>query len=79
MMWNEEYNAMYKETKCWKRCTVTGEDYSVLVSDSEMVDWIEKGVLIQYAMPHLDTEQREFLITGMTPAEQRALYGEEDA
>jgi hypothetical protein len=27
------------------------------------------GALIQDAMPHLDADQREFLMTGITPAE----------
>lgn len=32
------------------------------------------GVLIQYAFPTLDADQREFIKTGMTPADWDVLY-----
>ena len=33
------------------------------------------GALIQDAMPHLDADQREFLMTGITPAEWNETFG----
>ena len=32
------------------------------------------GALIQDAMPHLDADQREFLMTGITPAEWNEVF-----
>lgn len=32
------------------------------------------GALIQSVMPHLNSVQREFLITGYTPEEQKVLF-----
>jgi hypothetical protein len=32
------------------------------------------GALIQDAMPHLDADQREFLMTGITPAEWNEMF-----
>ena len=32
------------------------------------------GALIQDAMPHLDADQREFLMTGITPAEWDSVF-----
>lgn len=33
------------------------------------------GELVQNVFPHLSAEEREFLITGMTPAEQKEIFG----
>ena len=40
-------------------------------------DW-QNGVLIQNAMPQLSRDEREVLMTGITPEEWHATYGEED-
>lgn len=40
-------------------------------------DW-QNGHLIQKAMPELTADEREFLLTGMTPEEWDAAFGEED-
>ena len=34
----------------------------------------QSGVLIQYAFPTLDADQREFIKTGITPADWDVLY-----
>jgi hypothetical protein len=34
------------------------------------------GALIQDAMPHLTADQREFLMTGITPSEWQAAFGD---
>ena len=62
-----------------KICTVKGTEYSVTVSDKAVADW-RSGTLIQEAMPNLNADQREFLISGTTPAEWDAMFSEgEDA
>ena len=38
------------------------------VTQAQIDDW-QGGELIQNVMPHLSDEEREFLISGMTPAE----------
>jgi len=36
------------------------------VTAAQMLDW-ECGTLIQYAMPNLNADEREFIMTGITP------------
>lgn len=38
----------------------------------------ESGVLIQDAFPMLSADQREFLLTGITPDEWNAMFGDEE-
>lgn len=38
------------------------------------IDMWQSGMLIQDCMPHLEMEQREFLISGMTIEEQRRIF-----
>lgn len=40
--------------------------------------WVESGKLIQDVMPDLDDDQREFLMSGITPREWNDMFGEED-
>jgi hypothetical protein len=40
-----------------------------------LIQW-ERGVLIQDAMPHLSPDEREFLMTGITPDEWADTMGE---
>ena len=47
----------------------------------EQIDSWEAGALIQTVMPHLTTDEREFLITGMTSDEWDQVFhdiGEDD-
>jgi len=43
------------------------------VTMSQMNDWLS-GKLIQDAMPNLSVEQREFIMTGLTPEEQTKMF-----
>ena len=44
-----------------------------------MSDWMDYAyVLIQDAFPTLDADQREFLMTGMTPEEWQEIFGAEE-
>ena len=38
------------------------------ITKEQMIEW-EKGTPIQYAMPHLSADDREFLMTGITKEE----------
>jgi hypothetical protein len=58
------------------KCTVTGETYAVEVTAAQWDIW-KGGVMIQDAMPNLSADQREFLISGSTPAEFQKLFGGE--
>lgn len=40
-------------------------------------DW-EGGALIQEAFPDLSADEREFLMTGSTPAEWQEVFGSDD-
>lgn len=51
--------------------TVFSKDgYEVVVKTPDYYSWIG-GTLIQNAFPYLNSEQREFLVTHMTPKEQK--------
>lgn len=43
------------------------------VTMSQMNDWLS-GKLIQEAMPNINAEQREFIMTGVTPEEQKLMF-----
>lgn len=45
------------------------------VTEQQMKIW-QDGMLIQDAMPHLNDSQREFVMTGITPAEWKEFFGE---
>ncbi len=61
-----------------KLCTVTGTEYSVSVPNEDVSSW-RSGTLIQNAMPYLNADEREFLISGTTPAEWDALFAGSEA
>ena len=48
-------------------CVVTGETYSVTVPAAELYAY-RRGLKIQDAMPSLDAGDREFLMSGFSPA-----------
>ena len=54
-------------------CVITGEPYSVEVKGSELHKMRERDCILQ--LKSLDTDQREFLITGVTPAGWAKLTG----
>lgn len=45
------------------------------ISQAQLDAWVD-GELIQNAMPHLTADQREFLMTGITPSEWQAAFGD---
>ena len=47
------------------------------VTPEQLAEW-QAGTHIQTAAPHLSDEDREFLISGITPEEWNAVFGPED-
>ena len=58
-----------------KKCSVTGEIYSVTVDPMKYYEWSVKKELIQDVFPLMSTDDREFLISGFTPQEYENLFG----
>lgn len=51
------------------------------VTEPQLDDFVnrkERGLLVQNIFPHLTPDQREFLLTGVTPEEWNAVFPEED-
>ena len=46
------------------------------ITQSQLDAWVD-GELIQNVMPHLSVDEREFIISGVTPAEWNSMFGEE--
>jgi len=59
---------------------VTGKDNHMVVfaTHEQLIAWHE-GALIQDALPDATVDQREFLISGCTPACWESMFGAEDA
>lgn len=48
------------------------------VTEEQLASWEVGGKLIQNAMPDLTAEQREFILTGYTPEDWEAMFGNEE-
>ena len=46
------------------------------ITEEQYNAW-EQGTLVQVAMPHLSPDEREFVMTGITPEEWTETFGEE--
>ena len=46
----------------------------IAVTEQQLEAW-KQGALIQNAMPHLSPDDREFIMTGVTPEEWRKFRG----
>lgn len=55
-----------------KQCSVTKETFILKLPAKQVKEWVG-GKLIQNVFPQLSPSEREFLITGFTPAEQDQL------
>ena len=49
---------------------------SLPITEEQYNAW-EQGTLVQDAMPHLTPDEREFVMTGITPTEWAETFGEE--
>jgi hypothetical protein len=59
-----------------RRSTLTGELHAAKldITPAQLDDW-NNGMAIQQAMPDLNREEREFLITGITDQEWLEAFG----
>ena len=48
------------------------------VTPEQMAAW-ENGAHIQNAMPHLSPDEREFIMSGVTPEEWEEAFGKEES
>lgn len=55
-----------------KKMTV---DASIMQMEEGWHRWIEMGNMVQDAFPFLSSDEREFLMTGTTPAEWDRMFG----
>ena len=62
-----------------KRSPFTGKTHTaeIPVTQEQIDDW-KGGTLIQRAMPNLNANQREFIMTGITPSEWTETFGNAD-
>jgi len=62
-----------------RKSPVTGltHEWEIPVTREEILEW-EAGTLIQDAMSHLTADQREFIMTGITPSEWDGLFPNRD-
>ena len=62
-----------------RRSMLTGTERTIdiPVTHTQLARW-QAGELIQHVMPELSSEEREYLITGITPEEMEMLYGHDD-
>lgn len=52
-----------------KYCAMSGttNEMEVNITQEQLDKWQQGDELIQFALPHLSPDEREFLMTGMTP------------
>ena len=55
------------------RLTGKTTHWDMPITQAQLDAWVD-GELIQNAMPHLTADQREFMLTGITPAEWEAMF-----
>jgi hypothetical protein len=58
-------------------CEVTGNVYSISFAESAYNAW-QEGELIQNAFPNLSEDEREFIMTDITPSEWQKLFNDSD-
>jgi len=62
-----------------RKSMVSGKVHAMdLDVTQDQIDAWNSGMYIQDAMPQLNDEQREFMMTGITPEEWDATFGEEE-
>ena len=62
-----------------KKSQLTGitRTLDIPVTEAQIASWMN-GALIQNAMPNLDANQREFIMTGITQEEWDTIFKEEE-
>lgn len=59
-----------------RKSPITGDTHTreIDVTEEQLLAW-QEGELIQNAMPDLSADDREFILTGITPEEWNLLFG----
>lgn len=62
-----------------RRSPFTGRQHSMDldITEEQLTQW-ENGELIQNVFPNLSADEREFIMTGITPQEWHETFGEDD-
>lgn len=60
-----------------KPCPITKRVYRVLVRHDSWKKWMDRKLFVQEAFPELNADEREFILSGLTPAEWNALMPED--
>jgi hypothetical protein len=62
-----------------RKSPLTGEvnTMEIDVTEAQIQAW-KDGTLIQVAMPHLSAVEREFIMTGYTDADWKAIFADEE-
>ncbi|MFN9957938.1 MAG: hypothetical protein ACK55I_32945, partial [bacterium] len=60
-----------------KNCVVTQKPYTVFVNSQDFIDWKERRKLAQNAFPYLSREDREFIISGVSPEGWEQIFAED--
>ena len=63
-----------------QRKSILSSEYNTMQLDvtEEQLQRHRNGELIQDVFPHLPAEEREFIMSGITPEEWEKIYGESD-
>ena len=73
--WTHDYDT--GKSTCSKHCSASNQPYSITIGTDQYEEW-QAGEFIQNVLPELDSDQREFLISGTTPEEWKQLFSMED-
>ena len=58
-------------------CVITGKPYTVFVNSQDFTDWRERRKLAQEAFSYLSKEDREFIISGISPEGWEEMFSED--
>jgi hypothetical protein len=63
-----------------RKSLLTGKSHSreIAITEQAYYDWYNSATLIQVAFPNLSDDDREFLLTGITPDEWDEAFKPED-
>lgn len=64
----------------YAKSTVTGKTnvMDLPITQRELDVWKDSNMLVQDFFPNLTPEQREFILTGVTPEKWDAVFGDEE-
>jgi len=73
---SDTLNGVYLKMKIVRTSRLTGNTSAMElpITKEQLAAWVD-GELIQNAMPQLNADQREFVMTGITPDEWAKAFG----